>query len=475
MDTDRNESEDVTLDGSASTDSNGTIVSYSWFEGSTTGTPIASGVTQAISLGVGAHTITLVVEDNDGETASDEVVVTVEAGNQPPNADAGPDQTLQDLDGSGDELVFLDGSGSSDPDGTIVSYSWFEGPTTGTPIATGVAPPVTLAVGTHTLTLVAEDEDGDTASDELSILVEEAPPTEMTWSVESSPTSERLIEVWGSSPTDVYAAGDGAALVRFDGTGWTMQAQGILPADMEFRGLSGIPGQSSDVLAGGASATLGNMTFEFNGTTWARRSDIPPGYSSGIVPGAVRGVSEGAFGLIVGNVESLRGRIYRATSVNSIGVEWGGGDGTALMGAWGTSYDGTGFAVGLQWRILHNDGTGWVEQHSSTAPGSFQSVWGSAVNDVFAVGEGGTIWHYDGFSWTGQTSGITNNLNEVFGSASDDVYAVGNGSTVLHYDGFGWKPVDVGVSSDFHGLWVSADGRTVFIVGNGGLILAGRK
>jgi hypothetical protein len=371
-------------------------------------------------------------------------------------------------------MAFLDGSASSDPDGSIVSYEWFEGATTGTPIATGVAPAATFTVGTHTLTLVVADDEGLEASDDVVIVVEEAPSTEMTWTNESTPTSERLLEVWGSSATDVYAAGDGAALLRFDGTNWLMQAQSVLPGDMEFRGLSGIPGQSSDVLAGGASPSLGNMTFEFNGTDWAQRIDIPSGYVS-TVPGAVRGISEGSWGLIVGNVENLRGRIWRATSVNTIGVEWGGGDGTALMGAWGTSYDGTGFAVGLQWRILHNDGSGWVEQHSSTSPGSFQSVWGASVNDVFAVGEFGTIWHYDGTSWTPQVSGTSNPLNEVFGSAGDDVYAVGPGSTVLHYDGSVWAPVDIGVSSDFHGVWVSADGRAVYIVGNDGLIVAGRR
>jgi subtilisin family serine protease len=39
-----------------------------------------------------------------------------------PVADAGPDQTLADSDGDGVELVTLDGSASSDPDGSVVSY-----------------------------------------------------------------------------------------------------------------------------------------------------------------------------------------------------------------------------------------------------------------------------------------------------------------------------------------------------------------
>ena len=54
--------------------------------------------------------------------------------NLPPLADAGSDQTVTDNDRDGTELVTLDGSASSDRDGSIVSYEWREG---NTPIATG--------------------------------------------------------------------------------------------------------------------------------------------------------------------------------------------------------------------------------------------------------------------------------------------------------------------------------------------------
>jgi len=66
----------VTLDGSGSSDNDGTIVAYRWYENDTL---IAEGVTPQVELGVGVHTITLVVENNDSATASDEVVITVVA------------------------------------------------------------------------------------------------------------------------------------------------------------------------------------------------------------------------------------------------------------------------------------------------------------------------------------------------------------------------------------------------------------
>ena len=85
-----------------------------------------------------------------------------------PTADAGPDQTITDSDNTGSELVTLDGSGSSDPDGTIESYVWTENDVE---IATGVSPQVSLSVGVHTITLTVTDDDGATDTDEVVITV----------------------------------------------------------------------------------------------------------------------------------------------------------------------------------------------------------------------------------------------------------------------------------------------------------------
>jgi hypothetical protein len=77
-------SEAVTLVGSASTDPDGTIVSYSWTDESST--EIATGVTPTVDLPVGEHIITLIVTDDDGLTASDTVVITVQAARLSPRA-----------------------------------------------------------------------------------------------------------------------------------------------------------------------------------------------------------------------------------------------------------------------------------------------------------------------------------------------------------------------------------------------------
>jgi hypothetical protein len=142
-------------------------------------------------------------------------------GNRPPIADAGPDQTLTDSDNSGSEQVTLDGSHSSDPDGSIVSYVWTE---SGSQIAVNVKPTVSLPVGQHTITLQVTDNNGLTDTDTVVVTVEPpdtTPPlilsvTALESSVEIQ-FNESLDEPSASNPAN-YSLSDGLSIssVWFD-------------------------------------------------------------------------------------------------------------------------------------------------------------------------------------------------------------------------------------------------------------------
>ncbi len=118
----------VQFNGSASSDPDGTISNYAWNfgDGST-----ASGVSPTHAYATaGNYTATLTVTDNLGATHSATAAVAI--GNSPPIANAGGSYT-----GETNVAISLNGSNSSDSDGTITSYSWnFGDGTTGT----GVAP-----------------------------------------------------------------------------------------------------------------------------------------------------------------------------------------------------------------------------------------------------------------------------------------------------------------------------------------------
>lgn len=173
----------VTLDGSASTDSDGTIATYLW---SQTAGPTATitNPDQAMATLMAPDvtvdtvlTFQVTVTDNMGATASDTVDITVtNVTNQNPTATAGVDQMVTE-----GATVTLDGSASSDPDGTIASYMWSQtvgpnvtiaNPTQAT--ATFTAPMV-AANTTLTFQLVVTDNVGATGTDTIDVVVMDMP------------------------------------------------------------------------------------------------------------------------------------------------------------------------------------------------------------------------------------------------------------------------------------------------------------
>jgi subtilisin family serine protease len=105
-----------------------------------------------------------------GLVDADEAVGIITPVNQPPVADAGPDQTTE----LGQEITF-DGSGSTDSEGNIVSYDWDFGDGSQ---ATGVSVGHTYSKsGTYTAILTVTDDGGLTGTDTTTVTVN-APETD---------------------------------------------------------------------------------------------------------------------------------------------------------------------------------------------------------------------------------------------------------------------------------------------------------
>jgi hypothetical protein len=97
---------------------------------------------------------------------------------------------------------------------------------------------------------------------------------------------------------------------------------------------------------------------------------------------------------------------------------------------------------------------------------NFFDVWGAGPKDIYAVGTGGLVMHWDGTSWsevvavppTGQ------DLLGISGTPATDtrpveIFVVGLAGTILHYDGTNWNvnmmPFDDGgvpLTSDLHAV-----------------------
>ncbi len=88
---------------------------------------------------------------------------------QGPNANAGPDQALTDVDGDGREAAVLDGSGSTWSTGfPIISYQWKDN---GVLLAEGVSATLNFSVGSHTIALTCIDSMGKSDTDTALITV----------------------------------------------------------------------------------------------------------------------------------------------------------------------------------------------------------------------------------------------------------------------------------------------------------------
>jgi PA14 domain/Secretion system C-terminal sorting domain/PKD domain len=169
----------ITLDGSLSNDTDGTISAYGWTQisGPSTANLVNAGaaITQADNLVSGVYIFQLTVTDNSGASSTAQVKITVvAAGLQLPIANAGANQTIT----LPNNQVILDGSGSVAPSGNIISYSWTQssGPSAaafGTPGASSTTAG-SLIAGTYVFTLTIKDNNNATATDSVTILVNPA-------------------------------------------------------------------------------------------------------------------------------------------------------------------------------------------------------------------------------------------------------------------------------------------------------------
>jgi hypothetical protein len=255
------------------------------------------------------------------------------------------------------------------------------------------------------------------------------------WAEVLTPEGQRLCHLWGQAPNDFWAVGNSGA-IHWDGSTWSNHLAGSL--------LFRVWGSSSsDVWAAGWSGL-----FHFDGTGWAKVqptvANAPQKYFTvqGSGPGDVWVGGEGA-------LLRFDGKRWRTAAEHlTINALWVAGDNEAWVSA--KPQGGSGWAI-FRWngRALE----------LSLNPAMVVDFWGPAANDLWAVGEGGLLAHWDGHAWARRDSGTTRYLHGVWGSDARDVWVVGEDGRMRHFDGNEWSTRAAPQAQRFRSIWGTTPDR----------------
>lgn len=140
------------------------------------------------------------------------------------------------------------------------------------------------------------------------------------------------------------------------------------------------------------------------------------------------------------------------------------------------------FAVGMAMQVYRRLGDNTWRRHEFGLPTEqpalkvvgFNSVDGPAVDDLYAVGWGGEIWHHNGEAWQQQESPTNLALFDVLAVSPSLIYACGQEGTIVKGYSGQWGIVDfLGVKADFRSMaWFNnklflADGHALYVLDNG--------
>ncbi len=197
----------VQLDGSGSSDADGNSLTYNWsFVAKPGGSSAALSNTKVVKPTfdvdvAGTYRLQLIVNDGTVNSAPDTVTISTE--NSAPVSNAGADQTVRVND-----MVPLDGSGSSDVDGNSLTFAWSLVAKPGASHAAlsdthAVKPTFDVDVaGSYTVQLIVNDGTVNSAPDTVTISTENSAPVSAAGADQAVLVND-TVQLDGSGSSDV--------------------------------------------------------------------------------------------------------------------------------------------------------------------------------------------------------------------------------------------------------------------------------
>lgn len=126
------------------------------------------------------------------------------------------------------------------------------------------------------------------------------------------------------------------------------------------------------------------------------------------------------------------------------------------------------FAVGDNGTVIHWTGTKWLTV-SIPSSESFRAVWGLHSSDLWVAGENGTLLRWNGAIWMDHSVSVSSNLHAISGNILGDIAAAGDDGCVVIYEANQWRTEHPGPTSVFRAIAITED-RTVIVTDETGRI-----
>jgi PKD repeat protein len=357
----------LSVDGSGSTDADGTIASYAWdFGDGSTGTGKTASHTYAAA---GTFAVKLTVTDNAGApgTVTRSVTVTAPVNSAPTAAFTSTAANL---------ALSVDASTSTDAEGTIASYAWDFGD--GTSGTGKTASHTYAAAGTYAVKLTVTDNAGAPGTVTRSVTVTAAPSALATDAFGRSVTGG-----WGSADTGGAwtIAGSAVNATVTSGSGRLTAAAGVTTAASLGISARDVAFQADVTLQ---KAPAGGASFVSLGTRMVGSSlyetivyYAPDGTVTLILAAIVNGAETDLA------YSTLQGTFAAGTSLTVRMETSGSGTTTLAAKAWKT-----GTAEPAAWQVTAKDSTASLQ----TAGGAYVELYNSSKATVAQTLQVDNLW-----------------------------------------------------------------------------------
>jgi len=259
--------------------------------------------------------------------------------------------------------------------------------------------------------------------------------------------------IWATDTNNIYASSVGTIL-HYNGSSWSSVYAGATDTFLSIAGIS-----NSEIFATGSNGDVA----VYNGSSWALEALTTSSLNSiyAVSPTTLYGGGNG--GMLGYYNGSTYGEGYAAGSGN-------------ITGVWGDAYTDV-YAVGADGSIQYTtNGTSFSYAINPQTGVSFTAVHGLTGVDLWVAAASGYVVHhpYNTGTWTAMATTTTSPLRAIWDAASGDVYAVGDGGVITHWNGSEWLTMPSGVTSPLRALHGTSQTH-ILVGGDNGVVLMGTR